>query len=936
MFGSLLSLRLAERRPAWIAFAFLTVLVGSHTLLETARDALFLAHLPAGQLPIVYLSIAALSLVVSRTEARLSHLMPQRIAVVFWTGLATVGTAGFWLLLPVTKAMGLYALYVWTGVIAALVLLHFWSLLAEALSVTQAKRLYPLIGSGSVVGALGGSALASLLARAFGAPTLLMAASAGFALSVCLAIWLMRFGFGSAVIAGVAAPVPQADPVLDVQPISAAHSGGPDAKLTRDARLAARDPYVRRVAGMLFASAACLTVLDYLFKSTIAANVPPAQLGMFFGGVSLMLNILSLVCQLLLAPFLLKRFDLRVTLGTLPALLLLAGSGLLFGFGLGAALLGKAADGALRYSLHRTASELLYLPLADRTRPRIKAALDVVGQRAGQALASLLILGLAALAHGNQWLCGLLCALAGSWLLSALDLRRQYVSLLQRQLRVGDSSPAHAFPELDVASLETLVAALDSRNDNEVLAALSLLEREQKARLVPALILHHPSEAVVLRALSLFARERRTHAVHVIDRLLNHASVAVRCDAIAARSLLAPDFALLQRLLETEQAPEVRATITVQLIAAEQGSDAAAAGRLQDLLRTGTATARAALATAISWRNGPAFDTVLVQLAAASEAEVRLAAIVAMSAQPSAQYIAPLIALLERESTRSAARRALLAHGEPGLIAVCLALQDLSLPRALRWELPRTLGLFEPGQALQVLLERLTLEPDGMVRYRIIRTLETLIAKHPRLSLDRAILKRVIGDTVARAYRHLDERLSLERGAATDAQRRTPGYDLLVSVLQAKEKNTTGRLLSLLGLAHPAADFVSIRQSLRSNEPKLRAKSVDLIGNLLEQPLRGAVLGLLEEAPDVQRLAAATPFYRVEQLDYHAVLERMLARESPALQDVTAYHIAELGLSQFQPLIAALAQADPSRSDLRRALSRLGQTGAGEWEFAPC
>jgi hypothetical protein len=942
MLGSLLSLRPGERRPAWIAFAFLIALIASHALLETARDALFLARLPASELPFVYLAIAGLSLVIARTEARLTRFLPQRAAMLMWTALAAAGTAAFWLLLPgrqtgeTLTTLGLYGLYIWTGVIAALVLLHFWSLLANAVSVTQAKRLYPLIGSGSVVGALLGSALASGLAQWFGARSLLLAATLGFGMSVGLGALFLRYGFGSGARGGLPGPVPQADPVLDVQPLPAARSGDTDAGITRDARLAARDPYVRRVAALSLASAACLTVLDYLFKSTVAASVPARELGTVFGGIALGLNVLSLLCQLLLAPFVLKRFDLRVALGALPALVALAGTGLVFGLGLSAALFGKATDGALRYSLHRTASELLYVPLPDRTRPRIKALLDVLGQRAGQAIASLLILAVAASASASLLLAALLCVLAGAWLASALDLRRHYVTLLRSQLRDGDAPHAQAFPELDVASLETLVAALDSRNDNEVLAALELLERERKARLVPALILHHPSEAVVLRALGLFARAGRSDVIHVIDRLLEHPSIRVRCDAVAARSLLAPDPRVLYARQSHEESPEVRATIVVHLIASGEIAGAEAHERLEQLLRQGLASTRAALATAIAWRADHAFDAVLVKLAAAKELEVRLAAIAAMTQSPAADYVPPLIAALGSERTRGAARRALLAHGRDGFHAARAALGDDRLPRAVRWELPRTLGLFEASDALQALLARLTEEREGMVRYRIIRALETLVAKHPSLTLERRALERVIHDTVARAYRHLDERLILEHGAELEPARRTPGHELLLHVLQAKQRNTLGRLLRLLGLAHPSADFTSIRQSLRSLSPKTRANGVELVGNLLRQPLRAAVQGLIEEQPDSQRLAAGASFHRAARVDYEALLERMLTRESPAVQDFTAYHIAELGLSRFQPLIAAIAEADPGRGDLVRALARLDPTRHAEQELAPC
>lgn len=940
MFGSLLSLRAAERRPAWIAFAFLTSLIASHSMLETARDALFLAHLPAARLPWVYLSIALLSLIIARWESKLLRAAPQGAGMLLWTAVAALGTFGFWLLLPAHDAahafreqLVFYGLYVWTGVIAALVLFHFWSQLAAALSVTQAKRLYPLIGSGSVIGALLGSGFASVIARYFGAAPLLLVAAVGFSLSAFVASVLVRFGFGSSAQHGVRGPLPTADPVVDV-PVPAASSGEQSARIGTDTRLAVRNPYVRRVGVLLLASTTCLTVLDYVFKSAVAASVPQEKLGEIFGSVALGLNTLSLVCQLLVAPWLLKHFDLRVALATLPALLTIAGSALVMGFGMGAALFGKAADGALRYSLHRTATELLYLPLPDSARPRIKAGLDALGQRGGQALASLLILSMPLFAGATRLPAWLLAGLAIVWLATAWLLRKSYVALLRTQLRERNTRVGHPFPELDVASLETLVTALDSVDDNEVLAALDILERERKARLVPALILHHPSEAVVLRALGLFARARRNNVIHVVDRVMEHASVRVRCDAIAVRTLLAPDPAMLRARLEHESAPEVRATLVVHLIASGAITGEAAKSKLAALLSDGTPETRAALATATAWREDHMFAPVLLELARASEMSVQQAALFAMTQHPHASYLPALIDALSSEQTRSAARQALLAQGELGFASVRESLSNTSLPRRLRWELPRTLSLFEPERALPALLSQLTAEPDGMVRYRIIRALEALAAKHPRLHPDRRTLRRVVTDTVARAYRHLDERLCLERGAAEAPARRTPGHALLLHVLQSKERNAIGRLLHLLGLAYPEADFATIRQSLRSPSPKLRAASVELLGTLLWQPLREAVLGLVEDRPDLQRLAAAGPFYQPARMDYTTLLSTMLTRESPAIQDFTAYHIAELRLHALRPQLQKLVAAEP-RGDLVRALSLLTpEAGGGEPELA--
>ena len=63
-------MRKGERRDVWVAFVTLFALIASHALLETARDALFLARVPASRLPWVFLAIAALSFGHGEAERR--------------------------------------------------------------------------------------------------------------------------------------------------------------------------------------------------------------------------------------------------------------------------------------------------------------------------------------------------------------------------------------------------------------------------------------------------------------------------------------------------------------------------------------------------------------------------------------------------------------------------------------------------------------------------------------------------------------------------------------------------------------------------------------------------------------------------------------------------------------------------------------------------
>ena len=877
---SFFAARKGERRDVWAAFLTLFALIASHSVLETARDALFLAKVPATRLPWVFLAIAALSLGTVKLDAfATGGRSPRRVLAVVTLSASAV-TFVFFAAHRRLGTIGVYSLYVWSGLLTTLLLVHFWELVGARFTITQAKRLYGFVGAGGVAGAIAGSGAASLLSRFMGPERLVLVSALGFA------------------IAGLI-------PLLFAEHPGSAHPAECGPRLGDSIHVVAQDPYARRLVMALFIATVCLTVSDFVFKSTIAEFVPRAELGTFLGSVYFGINVLSLLAQLWFVAWILKRLSLGAALGVLPALLVVTGLGVAVSAGLVAVIALKAADGSLRYSLHRTTSELLFFPFGDEGR-RAKASADLLSQRGGQVLASLAILGLTAVHARPRSMALGLVALSCCWLVSALSLRKPYVALFRARLRAARSHQVDEFPELDVSSLETLLQSLESDNDREVLAALGVLERENKAHLVPALLLHHPSEPVVLRVLGILARSGRRSAVPTITRIADHPSPSVRAAAVAARSVLDPDAEKLRGLLAAEESSEIRATIAVNLLVSGAFGRAEREQQTEALLRGGSLTTKVAFADAIRHRAALDFDDVLVALLAAPEVEVRRAAVAAMGSVPSPALLPELVGALSDESTRADAEQALAAHGDAAFEILRERFEDTTTATNLRWRIPPAMAVCNAEQALSALLSWLPKEPDGSVRFGIILVLERLIRQHPNLSVDKGALAGSVSGTITRAYWCLDTRLQLTRGAAQENTRKTPGHELLRDLLRDKELNAQARLFRLLGLLHPSEDLVHIYRSLGVSK-ELRATSVELIESILREPVRSAVLGLIDDCADELRLARAGAYHRPRPLAYAALLERLEQSDSDALREVARFHAAELAQVRSSSLRAEVA-----------------------------
>jgi AAA family ATP:ADP antiporter len=394
-----------SRRPAGLAIAPAIVLFAilvAHSMLETARDALFLARLGAERLAVAYLAIAAFAMLAIVVVRRGLHMRDPRRVLVAFLVLATIGTAVLASTIA-TSRMLVFVLYVWTGFVATLVVPSFWTTIDRSLELRDAKRVFGAIGAGGVVGAMAGSALASVLGRMLPATHLVTAGAIAFAVATIAAITL---------VPRERVPEPPVRP----------------ARLASSSLRAQRYMRLLLVFGVI--STAVLTLGDLTFKRVMAEHLAPDQLATWFGAIYTILNAIALAIQVVVTPKLFARWGVGAALVVLPLIVVSTA----FGFAISGALLAvialKLGDGGFRHSLHRVASEILYLPVPAAIRDGGKLVADALGQRGGQAIAALVAGGFALAGAGTRPL-GMVAAITGIfWLAIVAITRRAYAAQL--------------------------------------------------------------------------------------------------------------------------------------------------------------------------------------------------------------------------------------------------------------------------------------------------------------------------------------------------------------------------------------------------------------------------------------------------------------------------------------------------------------------------
>jgi ATP:ADP antiporter, AAA family len=388
---------------AWAALSALTV-TGKST-----RDALFCAYFPTAALPKTMMAGAALSALFALAMGRIVRLRgPSTVLPLFLCINAVFFAAEHALLGRAPRAVVLF-IYLHVSAVTGLMLSGFWSLVNERFDPRTLRLSISRIGLGGTLGGFVGGLSAERIAAWAGARHTLLELAA---FSTLAAFTLRRL----------------------------CSSDKPPAPISDAPQRPFGSDYLRQIALFMGLTTLASSVVDFAFKARAMERFEsPEGLMQFFAVFYTAMNLGSFVVQATVTPRLLDRAGLGVGLGTHPAVL--AGLGLLSlaAPGLGTQSLLRGADGALVVSLFRSSYEPLYTPIAPEQKRASKSVIDVLVNRFGDALGSLLAWGLVVLVPGAValWANAVVVAAGLAALVIAARLRRGYIAELAQSLRSG-------------------------------------------------------------------------------------------------------------------------------------------------------------------------------------------------------------------------------------------------------------------------------------------------------------------------------------------------------------------------------------------------------------------------------------------------------------------------------------------------------------------
>jgi hypothetical protein len=372
---------------------------------------------------------------------------------------------------PAAAALSAFLLGAWWGVglvspraAALLVYLHvsafggalvsgFWSLVNERFDPHTARKVVGRIGTGATTGGMAGGALVWLCAQVIPLPAMLLV--------------LVSLGL-------LAATVLSRSRTREREP----HAPAPPAPLA--AAVLLRNPHLRNVALVVLLGAVTEALLDFQFKAQASERFVsgPPLLGAFAAFHTAM-GVLSLLLQVTLSRSSLRQLGIAGTLALRPLLTALCSLSGTLAPRLATATLARGAHESLTNSLFRSAYELLYTPVPEAEKRRVKAVVDISVDKAGALLGSAVVALVLALApvSAASLLFGLACLLSLAALALSPTLHHGYVQTLEQSLLAGRVQ-LDAVDALDHTTQVTLAQTGNLERDT-LLRQIALLRGEE-------------------------------------------------------------------------------------------------------------------------------------------------------------------------------------------------------------------------------------------------------------------------------------------------------------------------------------------------------------------------------------------------------------------------------------------------------------------------
>jgi HEAT repeat protein len=255
-----------------------------------------------------------------------------------------------------------------------------------------------------------------------------------------------------------------------------------------------------------------------------------------------------------------------------------------------------------------------------------------------------------------------------------------------------------------------------------------------------------------------------------------------------------------------------------------------------------------------------------------------------------------LVQRLRWPDDRPLARRALKRLGEPALDALERALADRPLDRRVRIHVPRTIAAFESERAVELLLDTVSKDDDGLVRYKALLGLEKL-ALETSVRIDSAAILREITRDALEYLRVFTAKFALENEPAARSRLELV---LVIELFEDKIDQSRDRLARFLHVVQRGDDIRAIFSALASGDRQRHGRAVEFLDALIRNFGRSsrdvaALLRLaLDDMPAAERVRRSAGLIG-DFGDARRALRQLSNDSDPTIRDLIGRALDSLG-----------------------------------------
>ncbi len=902
---SLFDVRPGEYLRTTCLTLYLMLVLFAYYILKPVSRAIFLNKFDIDKLPWLYVLIAAVGGVLAYFYTKMAVNSSLRKAVNVATIFAVVVLAAFWWLIALNINWIVYAFNIWVSLFSIILVSQGWLIAANVFTSREAKRLYGILGVGSVIGAAFGGEFTAFMVRYIGVNNLILAC-AGMVVLSYIPFWILLKDQGTALAAAKA--VNEDDEEFSFS------------EILGNLR---RHRHLQVIMAIMVVTFVIDVLVEYQFnamakKAYHSKEDLTAFLGTFYG---FWLNLITFVFQFFLTGFVVSRFGVGGTLQIMPASIALASVAALVAPSVLSTAGARLTEASTRYSFNKTGMELLYLPLPLDLRNRTKAFVDIFVDRFARGLGGmLLVVVTTVLAVPAKYVALIVMVLAIGWMLLSAYAKKEYIATVRKRLEARRLDIDSARVSMDDPGLIAMLEqTTESPNPRQATYALSLLSEASGYKIGPLLgrLIDNAGVEVRLKIFEIAAQAGIPDFIEQANRDLRSARPGENRELVssAVRYLFSvtPEQRSIAALLLNHPNPTVtegalRALIAQPDLARELIKDE----WLEEAAASADSKRRRLAALAVS-ASGDHGTQVLHRLLDDSDPAVVEAAFHSAGSLQNREYVPTMVRRLSEPKLRGAAIEALSAYGERIVGTLGDLLHDDQVPIAIRRQIPRVLRLIPSQRAVDVLLGFIS-DPSLALRAGVLRALNRLRESAPNLDYGaKSVTEQVSSE--ARYYFELCAALEAFREPGTP---RTPAA-LLASTLEERLKATIERLFRLLGLRYPPRQVYAAFLAVRSGQRDEHAAALEFLDSVLERDMKRILVPILDDpAMLAQR---GRDLFGIQKKDAESALREMLSSGDEWLVSCAIATAAQLRLTRLAP-------------DIQEAHGKAGSAASPIWQVA--